>query len=167
MTISSRYAMFMKITPHGGSVMKQMKSGSKYSIFSLIIIVVVGFFVQLSSNQSEDKHQATTEQGIISTEPEQATETTYTFRSKSYLDSHFEKHGGEFDDSFGYQTAADYEKVANRVINDPNSLHKIEAEDGDDIYYLEASNEFVVVATDGYIRTYFRPNDGINYYNRQ
>ena len=46
-------------------------------------------------------------------------------------------------------------------------LHKIEAEDGDDVYYLESTNEFVIVSTDGYIRTYFKPEDGIEYYNRQ
>ena len=40
-------------------------------------------------------------------------------------------------------------------------------EDGDYIYYLESTNEFVVVSTDGYIRTYFKPTDGIDYFNRQ
>ena len=33
--------------------------------------------------------------------------------------------------------------------------------------YLEASNELVILSTDGYIRTYFRPEDGIEYFNRQ
>ena len=31
----------------------------------------------------------------------------------------------------------------------------------------EETNEFVVVSTDGYIRTYFNPSDGIDYFNRQ
>ena len=42
-----------------------------------------------------------------------------------------------------------------------------EKEDGDDVYYIQDTNEFVVVSTDGYIRTYFNPDDGIDYYNRQ
>lgn len=90
-------------------------------------------------------------------------EVTYEFRKKQYLDEHFEKHGSEFD----YETAEEYLEGANRVINDPNSLYKTEAEDGDHIYYLESTNEFVVVSTDGYIRTYFKPSAGIDYFNRQ
>ena len=47
------------------------------------------------------------------------------------------------------------------------NIHKKEKEDGDDVYYLENTNEFVIVSTDGYIRTYFEPEDGIRYYERQ
>lgn len=90
-------------------------------------------------------------------------EITYEFRKDEYLMEHFEKHGHEF----GYTTAEEYLEGANRVIASEDVLHKIEAEDGDDVYYLEATNEFVVVSTDGYIRTYFKPNDGIEYFNRQ
>ena len=32
---------------------------------------------------------------------------------------------------------------------------------------LTATNEFVVVSTDGYIRTYFKPDSGLRYYNKQ
>ena len=49
----------------------------------------------------------------------------------------------------------EYETGASDVVNDPDSLHKTEKEDGDDVYYKEDTNEFVVVSTDGYIRTYF------------
>lgn len=90
-------------------------------------------------------------------------ETTYTFRNDSYLAEHFEKHGEDFD----YSTKEEYQAGANRVIASDDALHKLEAEDGDDVYYLEDSNEFVIVSTDGFIRTYFRPKDGIAYYNRQ
>lgn len=90
-------------------------------------------------------------------------EVVYEFRKQQYLDEHFEKHGSEFD----YENADEYLAGANRVINDPNSLYKIEEEDGDHIYYLESTNEFVVVSTDGYIRTYFKPSAGIDYFNRQ
>ncbi len=87
----------------------------------------------------------------------------YTFRNEDARKEHYEKHG----DEFGYQDAAEYEAGANRVIQSDEALHKEEAEDGDDVYYLEATNEFVIVSTDGYIRTYFKPEDGIAYYNRQ
>ncbi len=97
------------------------------------------------------------------TETDDDYEVTYEFRKQQYLDEHFEKHGSEFD----YNNADEYLAGANRVINDPNSLYKTEAEDGDHIYYLESTNEFVVVSTDGYIRTYFRPSAGKAYFDRQ
>ena len=36
-----------------------------------------------------------------------------------------------------------------------------------DVYYKEDTNEFVVVSTDGYIRTYFNPDSGKKYFDRQ
>lgn len=87
----------------------------------------------------------------------------YTFRSKQLLDEHYEKHGI----FMKYKSAEKYQKGANRVINDKETLHAVEAEDGDDVYYLERTNEFVVVSKDGYIRTFFCPEDGIEYFHRQ
>lgn len=91
----------------------------------------------------------------------------YHFRNKKLLNQHFEKHGSEFYDDFGYQNEQEYEKGASDVINNPDALFKTEAEDGDGIYYIEQTNEFVVLSTDGYIRTYFRPSGKIDYFNRQ
>lgn len=88
---------------------------------------------------------------------------TYQFRNDKYLAEHFEKHGSDFD----YSTKEEYLAGANRVISSDDVLHKLEKEDGDDVYYLEETNEFVIVSTDGYIRTYFKPESGIAYYNRQ
>lgn len=91
----------------------------------------------------------------------------YSFRTKNQLEQHFDKHGSEFDDYFGYDTPEEYEAGANDVINNPDALYKTEKEDGDGVYYLEDTNEFVILSTDGYIRTYFRPSAGIDYFNRQ
>lgn len=91
----------------------------------------------------------------------------YHFRSEKLLNQHFEKHGSEFYDDFGYSNAQEYEKGARDVINNPEALFKTEAEDGDGVYYIEQSNEFVILSTDGYIRTYFRPSGRIDYFNRQ
>lgn len=93
----------------------------------------------------------------------QKTEAVYTFRNNYLLDEHFKKHGGEFD----YADASAYENGASAVVNDPDALHKTEKDDGDDIYYLERTNELVIVSKDGYIRTYFKPDSGIKYYNKQ
>ena len=92
-----------------------------------------------------------------------AAETTLKFRNKKLLDQHYEKHGKDM----GFANAKDYEAAAAAVVANPDALHKIEKEDGDDIYYLEETNEFVVVSTDGYLRTYFLPDSGIKYYNKQ
>ena len=111
----------------------------------------------LLSTSSEEPEQ------ITESVPEQTETVDYKFRNKNLLNSHFEKHGEEM----GFKTAADYEAAASAVVNNPEALHKLEKEDGDDIYYIEATNEFVIVSKDGYIRTYFNPDDGINYYNRK
>lgn len=92
-----------------------------------------------------------------------AADQTYQFRNDNYLTEHFEKHGAEM----GYSTKESYLEGANRVIASTEALHKQEAEDGDDIYFLEKTDELVVVSTDGYIRTYFKPEDGMAYYNKQ
>lgn len=57
-------------------------------------------------------------------------------------------------------------EFVNSVVNNSDALHKTQ-EDGDDVYYIVSTNEFVVVSTAGYIRTYFKPDSGIKYYNKQ
>lgn len=85
------------------------------------------------------------------------------FRSEQLLLEHYEKHGVEM----GFDSAKEYEEAASRVASDSEALHKTEKEDGDDVYYLEETNEFVIVSKDGYLRTYFEPEDGIKYFERQ
>ena len=89
--------------------------------------------------------------------------TDYGFRNKKLQDSHYEKHGIEM----GFETVEDYIEAANKVISNPDALYKREAEDNDHIYFIEETNEFVVLSEDGYIRTYYIANGGIEYFNRQ
>ena len=56
--------------------------------------------------------------------------------------------------------------MANDLIHLESALTKFE-EDGDILYYGEEANEFLVLSSDGYIRTFFRPSAGIDYYYRQ
>ncbi len=120
-----------------------------------------------SSRASTEAAGVTTEAAGATTEATEASSTeeykTYAFRSKKLLDQHYEKHGIEM----GFPDTDSYVAAANDVINDPATLHKTEAEDGDDVYYRESDNAFVVVSTDGYIRTFFYPNGGKSYYDRQ
>lgn len=115
---------------------------------------------------SNDDHIETTTTTALF-DLDDGTYAEYHFRNKKLLNQHFEKHGGEFEDDFDYRTPEDYEKGASDVINNSEALHKTEAEDGDGVYYIEATNEFVILSTDGYIRTYFRPNGGKSYFDRQ
>ena len=87
----------------------------------------------------------------------------YCFRTQDLLEQHYEKHGIDM----GFASAQDYELAASAVVTDPRALHKTEKEDGDDVYYIEETNEFVVVSTDGFIRTYFLPDSGKAYFDRQ
>jgi len=118
-----------------------------------------------ATEEAEDTDAPTEdpEEAEATSTPTEAPENTYTFRTQTQLEEHFEKHGDEFD----YATAEEYEAGANAVINNPSALSKTEAEDGDYVYYVEETNEFVILSTDGYIRTYFKPSAGIDYYNRQ
>ena len=126
---------------------------------------------QTTSAADEDDDTVTTAAAEDVTESwsdyDDGTYVAYHFRSKKLLNSHFEKHGDEFADDFGYQSAEEYEQGASDVINNPDALYKTEAEDGDGVYYIESTNEFVILSTDGYIRTYFRPDAGIKYFNKQ
>ena len=87
----------------------------------------------------------------------------YHFRNNNLLEQHFEKHGIEM----GFDSKESYEKAASDVINNHKALFKTEAEDGDYVYYVEETNEFVVLSLDGYIRTYFLPSSGKKYFDRQ
>jgi pyocin large subunit-like protein len=99
---------------------------------------------------------------VIVFDPAQAA-VVYRFRNNRNLQSHYEKHGIEM----GFASAEEYEAAASAVINNPAALTKTEKEDGDYVYYLEETNEFVILSTDGYIRTYFLPSAGKAYYDRQ
>lgn len=121
----------------------------------IIYTVLSGQLPGLLANWNSDSPTDTTQQS--------SSAAAYTFRSEELLEEHFRKHGSEFP----YDTKEAYEAGASAVIRSPEALKKKEAEDGDDVYYIEKSNEFVILSTDGYIRTYFRPEGGIDYYNRQ
>lgn len=126
-----------------------------------------------SSTSSEDKPDIETyddSTDVISDEDtidddviEIVDEQQYYFRNDTLLTQHFEKHGIEM----GFDSKESYEAAASKVVTNPDALHKIEAEDGDDVYYLEETNEFVIVSGDGYIRTYFLPSGGKKYFDKQ
>lgn len=116
-----------------------------------------------SSSPTSVSSSQTSVQSSSPSESAPTVATEYKFRNKNLLEQHYEKHGRDM----GFKSAEEYEKAAAAVPNNPAALHKTEKEDGDDVYYIESTNEFVVVSTDGYIRTYFNPDRGIDYFNKQ
>ena len=139
---------------------KVKKIQKRYPILAAIILLFAGYFGWYENDQSQDNLFG---QAIQSSQASQSAKSTLTFRSDSLREEHFEKHGIEM----GFTSAKEYEKAAAAVVSDSRALHKLEKEDGDDVYYLEETNDFVVVSPQGYLRTYFRPEDGIKYYRRQ
>ena len=117
----------------------------------------------VSSYISEEISEAEAKQEPVLTYDNETDESLYRFRNDKLLTDHYKKHGMDM----GFASKEEYEKAAGKVIANPDSLHKTEKEDGDDIYYLEETNEFVVVSTDGYIRTYFYPDSGKKYFDKQ
>lgn len=165
------------------------KLKAKYPLAALVVLIVAALLGKPILDES-GSDQTTTETTVVETvttdsavtEPtvtetiptaenntdevsssEEQTISDYTFRSEEQYLSHYEKHGIEM----GFASAEEYLAAANKVISSPDALYKLEAEDNDHVYYLEATNEFVVLSQDGYIRTYFLPSAGIDYFNRQ
>ena len=139
----------------------RVKTNSRGNAIRNIIIaavVIIASFFGIKLNFFQDNSVGYTGNKTVVNQ-----DYSITFRNNQSLKEHFEKHGEEFD----YDNEQQYLQGAISVINSSSSLHKIESEDGEEIYYDKEKNEIVFVSKDGYIRTYFKPSDGINYYNRQ
>jgi len=145
---------------------KKVKMSGIKSLFVMLLISVI-LSLEGCGDYGEINDVSTTPAASLAAteEPdiEESEASVFHFRSEKHLNDHYEKHGVEM----GFTSPEEYEKAASAVVNDPEALHKLEKDDGDDVYYLEKTNEFVVVSTDGYIRTYFLPDAGIAYYNKQ
>ena len=139
------------------------KNNLIFIVFVILIVFATTFIQQGRQAQDQAQVQETAPASSENTETGSRSEyVEYTFANDERKQEHFEKHGV----GMGFENADEYEKAASDVVNDPDVLHKIEAEDGDDVYYLERTNELVIVSTYGKIRTYFLPDDGKAYFDR-
>lgn len=139
---------------------QRINSKNKSKKFRNIIIVAVVLLLSFIGKSFNINFDALNIGSVLQS---QKADGVLEFRNDNLWEEHFLKHGGEF----GYTTKEDYLEGANEVVTSASSKHKQESEDGDDIYYDAENNEIVFVSKDGYIRTYFKPSDGIEYYNRQ
>lgn len=133
-----------------------MRFNAKTIIALLVLLALIIAAIALIGGKKDDK---TGDAAQIA----EASQAGYTFRYDDYLQEHYQKHGI----AMGFDSPEEYLAAANAVIANPDALTKTEKEDGDMVYYVKKTNEFVVFSTDGYIRTYFNPRDGIDYFNRQ
>jgi RHS repeat-associated protein len=79
--------------------------------------------------------------------------------------THFEKHGAEF----GYKNSVEYLKGAQSLVvrQSDNILRKVDSTTGITRIYDKATNEFISINPNRTIRTYFKPERGIDYWYRQ
>jgi Bacterial TSP3 repeat len=75
---------------------------------------------------------------------------------------HFEKHAAEF----GYRTPVEYLKGARDLVG-RGGIQTFTRTNGDKLFYDAARNEFAVMKPDGVLRTYFRPQNGPQYWQSQ
>ena len=158
-------------------------SKSKYlkvilGIVAILISVVLGFTklpALIGNNSDYDDSSASTTvytfsgYGTSSAIIDETEEYVYwsenenllTFRNANLLMSHYQKHGAEV----GASSPDEYQRKAAAVVSSENVLHKTESEDGDYVYFNPSTGEFVIVSTDGYIRTYYIAD--MDYFERQ
>ena len=128
-----------------------------------VITSDTGSSSQNSSNSSNSSSSSSSNSGTQKTTvTNDKIQTGLTFKNSSLLNEHYNKHGIEM----GFKSAEEYEQAAAAVAANPNSEHKYEAEDGDDVYYLASTDEIIFVSQKGFIRTYFNPG-GRDYFDRQ
>ncbi|MEG0072087.1 MAG: hypothetical protein RR692_02720 [Raoultibacter sp.] len=135
--------------------------------FAVLALVVLLIFTALTGASGCSSFSSENSGDVLSTEGAviPAKEQPYRFASQEKFDQHYKKHGREF----GEISQDEYLQKANDLIASTSSTVKTkrEKDDGDTCYYDTATNEFLVLNKKGVIRTFFRPNDGIDYFNRQ
>ncbi len=79
------------------------------------------------------------------------------------LEQHFHKHGA----AMGFATEADYLRAAQDLVRGGPGVETLSRPGGDTLSYRTATGEFGVLSDRNVIRTYFKPDDGARYWQRQ
>jgi len=99
--------------------------------------------------------------------PSEAVDTDLQFRTEQKLEEHFQKHVIE-QQEFGNISVEDYLYFAQELMTVVEGEDTLTKEiDGETFYYDAETNEFGVLSSDGYIKTFFKPSDGQAYFDRQ
>lgn len=106
---------------------------------------------------------------VIASAPDSAQKTKVRteigFRTRRNLEEHYEKHGHEF----GSISQDEYLHQAQTLRDQPVGGDVLEAQRNDGVItrFHRKTGAFLAFNKDLTIRTYFRPNDGERYFNRQ
>ena len=94
-----------------------------------------------------------------------AVRTQVGFRSRKNLDEHFSKHGREFRGLSKDQYLLAAQTLRDRPVG--GDVEEIIRGDGTASRFDRVSGAFLAFNRDGTIRTFFKPNDGEQYFRRQ
>ena len=121
--------------------------------------------VGVSSCNSDVQQSQPRAAAVHNQAPSAPVRTEIGFRSRNQLDQHFAKHGSEF----GNISRSEYLLAAQQFRDRPagGDVLEIARSDGTVSRFDRATGSFLAFNRDGTIRTFFKPNDGENYFRRQ
>jgi filamentous hemagglutinin len=71
-------------------------------------------------------------------------------------------------EEFGFKNAVEYLRGAQKLTGGGEGILTFIRKNGDTLFYNPTTNEFAVLAKDGQtIRSYFKPEEGLEYWLRQ
>ena len=143
----------------------KIRRTSRILVLLMTLILLLGVFTGCGSSESQGTDQSET--NVLSWDI-----TEYSqFRSEEQWEEHYDKHVSdqeEFVDDFGEITMEQYLMLAQWLMDfTGDDVQMKMEEDGDYLYYDAENNFFGVMSKDGYIRTFFRPSAGQDYFDRQ
>lgn len=83
---------------------------------------------------------------------------------------HFEKHGAAncwWGNCLGHTNSVEYLRGAQSLTRGGPGIATFVRKSGDTLFYRSSTNEFAVLSHDNIIRTYFKPDDGLDYWLRE
>ncbi len=91
--------------------------------------------------------------------------TNIGFRSRKQFDEHFAKHGAEFGRVNKQEYLLEAQQLRDARVG--GDIEEISRSDGSSSRFDRKSGAFIAFNSDGTIRTFFKPNNGENYFRRQ
>ena len=87
------------------------------------------------------------------------------FETPEKMQKHYDKHI----DKYGNISISEYIALANELVNakDTYDIERIVRSDESTAIYRFSTNDFLVITKDGYIRTFFKPDDGEAYWREE
>ena len=87
------------------------------------------------------------------------------FETPEKMQKHYDKHI----DKYGNISISEYIALANELVNakDTDDIERLVRSDESTAIYRFSTNDFLVITKDGYIRTFFKPDDGEAYWREE